>query len=297
MMMKHQVATLVACLLLATVFRPLVVEAQQFCSNSITATTPASDFTIPGDGTVTHIKTGLMWQQCSEGQTYANCAGSASTFTWQQALQRAAAVNDGTTGERGSYTDWRLPNKNELESIVEERCARPAINATVFPNTEFLEGESAFWSSSPFADDPLYAWGVNFSYCTVGTAGKTKSLGVRLVRGGQLFDLLAKLYLPLVVRSGVAGQNISPNLHLAGEGESSPQSPLPSSGGQVGRSGFITITTDANGNYRFADPPAGTYTFTPAQTGQTFTPASRNVTLPLEAASQNFTRTFEYNPE
>jgi len=42
----------------------------QTCSGSVTATTPTVDFTVHGDGTVTRNSTGLIWQQCSEGQTW-----------------------------------------------------------------------------------------------------------------------------------------------------------------------------------------------------------------------------------
>lgn len=180
-MMKHKLAKLVVCFLLAIGFMPFIVNAQT-CSNSITATTPTADFNIYGDGTVTHNKTGLMWQRCSEGQFYINgdCYGSAIMFTWAGALQRAAAVNAGGAGERHGYTDWRLPNKNELESIVEQQCVNPAINVTLFPNT----GASGFWSSSPGANFSR-GWAVYFSSGGVDGANDFTNFNARLVRGGQ----------------------------------------------------------------------------------------------------------------
>ena len=79
-------------------------------------------------------------------------------------------------------TDWRLPNKNELESLVERRCYDPAINARFFPNTP----SNWFWSSSPYAGYSDDAWGVNFNNGYVGNPyNKGHALYVRLVRGGQ----------------------------------------------------------------------------------------------------------------
>ena len=44
---------------------------------------------------------------------------------------------------RQGRNDWRVPNRNELASIVESRCHSPAINGEVFPATP-LEW---FWTS------------------------------------------------------------------------------------------------------------------------------------------------------
>lgn len=56
-----------------------------------------------------------------------------------------------------------------------------------------------------------------------------------------------------------------------------------------------TAITDANGDYFLSGLPAGIYTITPNQSGYFFTPATRQVTLPPDAMSQNFTRK-EFNP-
>jgi hypothetical protein len=53
---------------------------------------------------------------------------------------------------------WRLPNKEELDSIVEPDCRKPAINEDVFPDTALM----AYWSSTP--SGPCCAWHVNFRW-------------------------------------------------------------------------------------------------------------------------------------
>jgi hypothetical protein len=146
--------------------------------SEIPSSTPSGDFTIHGDGTVTHHATGLMWMQCSLGQSGSDCAtGSADSYVWYDALLEASASSF------AGYTDWRLPNINELRSIVEKRCVDPAINETVFPAPA-----SFYWSSSPLADYSNSAWGVTFGYFGYGHSAHSyrySSWYVRLVRSGQ----------------------------------------------------------------------------------------------------------------
>jgi hypothetical protein len=150
--------------------------AAQTCRDDIKATAPDSRFTDNGNGTVNDLATGLIWKQCAEGLSGAGCAtGRPATFTWQQALQQAeAAVFAGNSL-------WRLPNKNELASLIERRCYDSAINARFFPNTPGDE----FWSSSSKASNSDYAWGVGFDVGYVYYPPKSTAQYVRLVRGGQ----------------------------------------------------------------------------------------------------------------
>jgi hypothetical protein len=153
-------------------------HAAQTChsESEIPSSTPTIEFTAHGDGTVTHHATGLMWMKCPLGQSGSDCAtGSGTIYTWDAAFEAAAA------SDFAGYTDWRLPDFKELRSIVEERCYGPAINETVFPATPSWY----FWSFSPFARYPYYAWGVQFTYGTSYGGGRSASARVRLVRSGQ----------------------------------------------------------------------------------------------------------------
>ena len=171
--MNERIWRLVAMLLLSAVCAGV---AAQTCRNDIAPTAPDSRFTNHGDGTVSDSATGLRWKQCAEGLSGSGCAtGTAATFIWQAALQRATDANF------AGYTDWRLPNKNELESLVEQRCYGPAINGAHFPNTP----ADWFWSSSPYAYGSNGAWRVNFGYGYVYGYSKNYAMYVRLVRGGQ----------------------------------------------------------------------------------------------------------------
>jgi len=79
------------------------------------------------------------------------------------------------------HHDWRLPNRNELASLLERQCDSPAINAALFPDTV----AGPYWSSSPNAGDAQQAWSVDFSDGQVSGAAKTDASHARLVRGGQ----------------------------------------------------------------------------------------------------------------
>jgi hypothetical protein len=151
------------------------------CNGDIHATTPSGDFTVHRNGTVTHNKTGLMWKVCSEGQAWSNgsCTGNVANYTWDKALQIPSTLN--VSGGFAGYTDWRLPNIKELQSIVEQQCYNPSIKSTIFPST----ASDLYWSSSPVALPSYYAWGVLFSNGYDYSYFRHYSSLARLVRGGQ----------------------------------------------------------------------------------------------------------------
>lgn len=151
--------------------------AAQTCRGSILASSPGSAFTLNSDGTARHNTTGLMWMRCALGQEWNGkvCRGTAASFTWAEALEAGVLL------KFADYDDWRLPNKNELESIVEVRCVTPAINADVFPVTP----SAFFWSSSPYTGVADGAWSVDFGYGAVNASVKSADIYVRLVRDGE----------------------------------------------------------------------------------------------------------------
>lgn len=66
-----------------------------------------------GDGTVSDGKSGLMWKQCSEGQSGSDCAvGSTTGFSWQGVLQQAQTVN--ASGFAVIVTGGCLPSRSSL---------------------------------------------------------------------------------------------------------------------------------------------------------------------------------------
>ncbi|MBS4097971.1 MAG: DUF1566 domain-containing protein [Sulfuricella sp.] len=139
------------------------------------------DFIDHRDGTVTDTRTGLMWMRCALGQTCdgTTCVGEAKGYSWDEAM----ALRHRFAG----YGDWRLPDVDELKSIVNKTGGRPTIDAAAFPNTP----KRSFWSASTYAGDSSYAWYVNFNNGDGNISNSPNNFTyVRLVRGGQSLGAL-----------------------------------------------------------------------------------------------------------
>ncbi|MBP5434966.1 DUF1566 domain-containing protein [bacterium] len=125
------------------------------------AALPTGSFTsttVQGDVIVTDTETGLVWQK-----TYV------SGKTWQQALSYCESLT------YAGYSDWRLPNKNELASLINYEKDSPASD---FPDML----STGFWSSSNHVGKIDGAWFVNFDDGLVGSSYKTSNGNVRCVR-------------------------------------------------------------------------------------------------------------------
>lgn len=97
-----------------------------------------------GDNTITDNETNLMWSKYDSGQGY----------TWKDAL---ALVQTYNSSSFAGYSDWRLPNTKELQSIVDytrspDTTSSAAINS-IFSTTQITNeaGEADypyFWTST-----------------------------------------------------------------------------------------------------------------------------------------------------
>ena len=76
------------------------------------------------------------------------------------AVTHAAAIEAAAAVRVGGYTDWRLPLRPELDSIVDLSHHNPAGDTNYFPGTK----AAGYWTASPVVSDPEYAWGVYFLY-------------------------------------------------------------------------------------------------------------------------------------
>ena len=121
-----------------------------------------NDFHDSGDGTISDRATGLMWSQ----------ADSKVGLNWEAALAWVQARN---AEKYLGYSDWRLPNAKELQSIVDYTRA-PAITHTpaidpIFQTTKLDSSEYPyFWSSTTHLDGPSERQGAAAVYVAFGRA-------------------------------------------------------------------------------------------------------------------------------
>lgn len=130
-----------------------------------------SAFVDNGDDTVTDTSTGLMWQKYPP----------AGKKTWEEAISYCDDLSLGGC-DGYSYSDWRLPNRSELQSLVDYTHYNPAID-TAFPDPTV--SYYYYWSSTTDVSVGGYAWYVDFSYGGVRVSSKSVSYYVRAVRGGN----------------------------------------------------------------------------------------------------------------
>jgi len=112
---------------------------------------------------VTDNETSLQWQD-----------NESAYKTWQSAIDYCENLT------LGSYEDWRLPNINELTSLVDDSKFNPSID-TVFLYT----ASNYYWSSTTNALYSNDAWLVSFSDGRQSYYSKHRSYYVRCVRAGQ----------------------------------------------------------------------------------------------------------------
>ena len=121
------------------------------------------DFTKSGN-IVTNNHSQLQWQDDAVG----------STKTWREAIDYCEALSvDGISG-------WRLPNINELKSII-NKSAHPIAVVSAFENI----GSNQYWSSTTYAAVKANAWIVDFGDGKESGGRKNYHKYVRCVRGGQ----------------------------------------------------------------------------------------------------------------
>jgi len=161
---------------------------------------PSSRFTDNKDGTVTDNLTGLIWLKD------ANCTDTAGgtdrgrgLLNWPSALAWCNNLANGKCGlsDNSVAGDWRLPNINELRSLVDYSRHDPALA----PGHPFSNVQSVwYWSST---SNPVYtggAFNVGMSRGSIHVTSKVRpatggesrvenkmdiDLGVWPVRGGR----------------------------------------------------------------------------------------------------------------
>jgi hypothetical protein len=107
-----------------------------------------NDFVDNGDGTITDEATGLTWAQDDSGEG----------MDWEAALAWVEQMN---AANYLGYSDWRLPNAKELQSIVDytrspdaggSPALDPVFNATAITNEAGQTDYPSYWTGTTHAN-------------------------------------------------------------------------------------------------------------------------------------------------
>ncbi|NPA66249.1 MAG: DUF1566 domain-containing protein [Epsilonproteobacteria bacterium] len=112
---------------------------------------------------VVDTRTNLMWQDDNDAATV--------TKRWEDAIDYCEALT------LGGYSDWHLPNHNEILGLVDITRVGPAIDST-FQN--FVNDE--YWSSTTKPGSSSYAFVVDFYNGGDDWVSKTRDYYIRCVR-------------------------------------------------------------------------------------------------------------------
>jgi hypothetical protein len=115
---------------------------------------PVVRFTDHGDGSVTDHLTGLVWLK--NAGCFAPAHWAAALAAANQLASGACGLSDGSTAGQ-----WRMPNANELESLVDVSQAQPAVPAaSPFTN---IDQVTAYWTSTTYMALTANALAIRFT--------------------------------------------------------------------------------------------------------------------------------------
>lgn len=169
-------------------------------------------FTDNGDGTSTDEVTGLVWVRDLNMMILRDPSfdtdGTAGDgyVTWSRALAYVAKLN---AESYASHNDWRLPNVNEVESVLNmdsswQQNWLDGTEVLTFPVGQPFLNPHYVWTSTTYAADTTKAWFHDVTYGSVGPLAKSGvdlgkvwpvrgplAFGIRLARTGQTTSAMA----------------------------------------------------------------------------------------------------------
>ena len=133
------------------------------------------------NGTVTDTEAGLMWQQ--DPSFSIDGVSGLDHLNWEGALDYVARLN---LISFAGHSDWRVPNRNELQSFVDYSRNTPALNTSFFPAPPLTY---SWWSSTTEHGNIDQAWAVDLATGESTSNMKINGGNVRAVRTYALFTL------------------------------------------------------------------------------------------------------------
>lgn len=143
-------------------------------------------YTDNGNGTITDDVTGLTWEKLSDDGTIHDWD---ATYNWDAAFTKIASLNSAVFA---NHSDWRLPDRAELETLSVANLDHPATPAAF--NSACAPGCTAttcnctksnfYWSSTTYNPSTAMAWVIGFAVGNTNSYNKSSLYYVRAVRGG-----------------------------------------------------------------------------------------------------------------
>ena len=241
-------------------------------------TWPTPRLTDNNDETVTDRLTGLMWIKnanlmLSRDPAFDTTQWVDGAVPWITALEYVHKLNN---ENYLGFNDWRLPNRNELASLVDFSEANKALpERSPFVNLTGYNFEGYYWTSTSRADETDQAWILSFHDGLMGGGNalsyvKTRDLLVWPVRTSS---------------QGLPTASITGIITL--DGNPYPRAEVKLDGPV---SGFIR--TNLNGEFEFTHLPNGTYTIKLEHKYARFDPDSCIVTLNNDTTVCNFSASY-----
>jgi hypothetical protein len=139
---------------------------------------PTPRFTFNDDGTVIDNLTGLIWTKDADAPGPDGCLpqsaqhfwqqGEGKIMKWQQALEYVQCLN---RSNYLGYNDWRLPNRRELWSLMNHGELPSFLWLTSLGFENLSSRKCYYWSSTSYAIDPKYSWGVSMLSGNINAGG------------------------------------------------------------------------------------------------------------------------------
>jgi len=131
-----------------------------------------------GNKVITDTITNLMWEGCTQG--YDNCSDLGGVCGPMCDWSESIAYCDSLMW--GGYTDWRLPNSQELLSIIDYRHLTPALDKEVFDDLGVYPG-AMYWTSDSSLYEKSMGLTVDFRDGETSVQDKSHEIPTRCVRG------------------------------------------------------------------------------------------------------------------
>jgi hypothetical protein len=159
---------------------------------------PSSRFLDFGNGTIRDNLTGLIWTANANTPGPTACGSGVAKISYDSYLFVQCLNNNIYLG----YNDWRVPNRKELQSLIDHSQSNPAL-----PEGNPFTGSGTYWSSNTYVNQCNLGWAIdmNTGLVTESYKNPTNALHVWPVRGPlSLKVLLAGDGVGIVTGDGVS---------------------------------------------------------------------------------------------